>query len=41
MNYLKPEMEILILQQDVITMSEGNDDGNTPSVDYGDWFPQQ
>lgn len=41
MNYLKPEMEILVLQHDVITMSEGTDDGNTPSVDYGDWFPQQ
>ena len=41
MDYLKPKMEVLILQQDVITMSEGTDDGDTPSVDYGDWFPKQ
>lgn len=38
MDYLKPEMEILILlQQDIVTMSEGSDDGNTPSVDFSAW----
>ena len=38
MDYLKPEMEILILlEQDIVTMSEGADNGDTPSVDFNNW----
>lgn len=41
MDYLKPEMEILTFQHDVITMSGyDDDDGTSPSVGYGDWFPK-
>lgn len=39
MDYIKPEMEILILQLDVVTLSQGKDDEDeeTPSVDYDVW----
>jgi hypothetical protein len=36
-DYNSPEMEIIMLSQfaDVVTVSEGKDDGKTPEVDYG------
>lgn len=36
-NYNKPEMEIIMLNQseDIVTLSPGTDNGETPEVDYG------